>query len=322
MDICWLSRRAVDRPHNWSVRICFVTADIPQVLEEDIDRPHHEESFARAGVDLEYRFWTDGSTDWASYDLVVIRSLWDYTDRMSEFSEFLDGLAGVANVQNPPELIRWNLDKTYLLDLSTMGVPVVRTFVAEDMDRVVAAIAAVGAAGSTEVVVKPVVSASSRSTGWFDVGDDAATGLAEQILRDGGQVLVEPFVPSVAERGEVAVIMFDGEFSHAIRKGPILEKGGGLIGGVYREEISPHRVTEAELSTATAASTATIRRARDAGWLGSDENLLYGRFDVVELEDGSTALLEAELFEPCLFVPFADGAADRFTRSCVRRVAD
>lgn len=284
-----------------------------------MDRVRHEESFASTGVDLEYRFWTDDSVDWGSYDLVVIRSLWDYTERRSEFSDFLDRLDGVAKVHNPPGLIRWNLDKTYLLDLEAMGVPVVRTFVAPDRSAVEEAIASIVGSGSSEIVVKPAVSASSRSTGWFDVGDGAALDLADEILAEGGQVLIEPFVSSVAERGEVAVIMFDGEFSHAIRKGPLLAKGGGLIGGVYREEISPHQVSEAELATAAVASAAAARRARESGWITPDENLLYGRFDVVELDDGSTALLEAELFEPCLFVPFGEGAADRFTSACIER---
>lgn len=296
-----------------------MTADSPQVLEEDVDRHHHEESFARAGVQLEYRFWSDRSIDWYSYDLIVIRSLWDYPERMGELAEFLELMSSVGRVHNPPELIRWNLDKSYLLDLAAMGVPVVRTFVAKEISQVTDAIVAIGNSGSTEIVVKPVVSASSRCTGWFDIDDVAAVDLAHQILTGGGHVLVEPFVSSVARHGEVAAIMFDGEFSHAIRKGPLLAKGGGLIGGVYREEISPHEVTAAELSTATIALAATTDKARRHEWVGPDEDLLYGRFDIVELDDGSTALLEAELFEPCLFVPFSDGAAERFTRACISR---
>lgn len=285
-----------------------------------MDRPFHERSFAAAGVELEYRYWTDGDVAWDYYDLVVIRSLWDYTDRGYEFDAFLDRLAELTTVHNPPELIRWNLDKNYLLDLDRAGVPVVRTLVADDLDEVGAAVRAISDSGSSEVVVKPVVSASSRSTGWFDADDPAAIDLARAILAEGGRVLVEPFIPSVAERGEVAVIMFGGVVSHAIRKGPLLAKGGGLIGGVYREEISPHQPSEAELATATLASDAASRMARDSGWIGENDSLLYGRFDVVELDDGSTALLEAELFEPCLFVPFADGAADRFTRACIDRI--
>lgn len=285
-----------------------------------MDRPLHERSFSEVGVELDYRYWTDPTVDWGGYDLVVIRSLWDYVERRVEFDDFLRRVGSSATVHNPPELIRWNLDKNYLLDLAEDGVAVVRTLIADDLDEVARAVGLIADSGSSEVVVKPVVSASSRLTGWFDVDDPAALELSREIIAEGGRVMVEPFVGSVAERGEVAVIMFDGVFSHAIRKGPLLEKGGGLIGGVYREEISSHDPSAAELSTAEAASDAVVRRAREAGWLGAAESLLYARFDVVELADGSTALLEAELFEPCLFVPFSDGAADRFTRACVARV--
>lgn len=298
------------------MRVAFVTAEGQDISDEDVDRPFHRRSFEQAGVELEYRFWTDPAVDWASYDLVVIRSPWDYPRRPAEFLGWLDRVADLATVQNPAALVRWNLDKRYLFDLEARGVPVVRTVVAEDLEAVATAVRGSGAA---EVVIKPVVSAGSRLTGWFDRDDPAALELARAILTEGGRVIVEPFVSSVATKGEVSVVTFDAVVSHGLRKGPILERGGGLIGGVYREEISHHEPSAAELEVAQRALDAATGIAVERGWLPEGTAPLYGRFDMVELDDGSTALIEAELFEPSLFLSLSADSPDRFTEACIRR---
>ncbi|MEZ5138898.1 MAG: hypothetical protein R2711_09080 [Acidimicrobiales bacterium] len=47
-------------------------------------------------------------------------------------------------------------------------------------------------------------------------------------MAGGRTAMVQPAAPSVAERGEVALVLVDGELSHAYRKGPLLAPGGGL----------------------------------------------------------------------------------------------
>ncbi len=298
------------------MHVAFVTAEGNQIRDEDVDRPFHEASFARHGIELEYRYWTDPTVEWSAYDLVVIRSPWDYTTRPTEFLEWLDRVAGLRQLQNPGALIRWNLDKGYLLELESRGVPVVRTVIARGIDEVVEALTAFG---PTDVVIKPVVSAGSRLTGWFVPGDPSALDLAREILAEGVKVLVEPFISSVATVGEISAVFFDGVLSHCLRKGPILERGGGLIGGVYQENVSFHQPTNAELGVAQSALGASTEIARERGWLPEGAMPLYGRFDMVELDDGTVALIEAELFEPSLFLSLSPGAEDLFTEACARR---
>lgn len=299
------------------MHVAFVTAEGDHIRDEDVDRPFHEASFARRGIDLEYRYWTDPTVQWDAYDLVVIRSPWDYATRSAEFLAWLDRVAGLGQLQNPAALIRWNLDKGYLLELESRGVPVVRTVIAENIDQVAAAL---NALGSTDAVIKPVVSAGSRLTGWFVADDPAALGLAHEILIEGVKVIVEPFVSSVATVGEISAVFFDGALSHCLRKGPILERGGGLIGGAYQENVRLHQPTDAELDVANSALRASTEIARERDWLTDGAMPLYGRFDMVELDDGTVALIEAELFEPSLFLSLSAGAEDLFTQACARRV--
>ena len=131
--------------------------------------------------------------------------------------------------------------------------------------------------------------------------------------------MIQPFIRSVALIGEIAVMSFAGNISHAVRKGPLLEKGGGLRGGTYKEDISPVEITAELISAATTTERATAKICSER--IGVADSLLYSRFDFVELSDGGFALLEAELFEPSLFISTSPGAARRFANAVSRRIA-
>lgn len=301
-------------PSASRARIAFATTVLDGTEHEDVDRPYHERSFAEAGIAVDHPIWHDPAVDWSAYDLVVIRSTWDYTTRLADFQAWLDRVAATTRVANPPAVIRWNLDKRYLLELAERGVPVIPTDVAETAPGVADALAR---HGDREVVVKPVVSAGSRHTGRFRADAAAARALAEVIFAEGVAVMVQPFARSVAEAGEVSLVLFDGEVSHAFRKGPLLAAGGGFVGGAYREDISPREADADQRAVAARCDAAVRAVCRER--LGVDEALLYARYDLVRLDDGRTALLEAELFEPAFFLNVAPAGAARFRRAVLER---
>lgn len=314
---------AVDLSYAGSMRVAFVTTDDPSVTDEDVDRPAHERAFAAADIDLEYRSWTMAA-DWDAYDLVVIRSPWDYPERTVDFLAWLRSVEHLPTLMNPAPLISWNLDKRYLAELDHAGVPTVPTGFADSLRRVDALLGAQAdrsrpGGSSGEVVVKPTISAGSRNTGRFAVDDPAARALAELILGAGGTVMIQPAIASVAERGEVGVIVFDGEISHAIVKAPILDVGGTLLGGRYREAITAADPTPAQREATMAAVDVVASIAAHKRWLSDDEPLLYGRYDLVSLNDGTEALLEAELFEPSFFLDTDPDSPARFVEAVRRR---
>ncbi len=296
------------------MRVAFVTTDWERVRNEDLDREWHDRAWAAAGETIDHVAWWDGTADWSAYDLVVIRSPWDYSERIDEFLVWLDGLGTEVPLHNPASVVRWNLDKRYLADLEALGVPVIHT---EFLDSETDVSEALAPYGDGEIVVKPNVSAGSRHTGRFHATDSRALDLARTILHEGKSVMLQPCAKSVASVGEVSLVYFDGRFSHAFRKGPILAPGGGLLGGGYRETISAVEPSGEQRRVAEAASAATAAYNRER--LRIDDPLLYARYDLIELHDGSTALLEAELFEPSFFLSVAGGAAERFRDAVLRR---
>ena len=296
-------------------RVAFATGPTDVVGSDDTDRPYHEAACTGAGMELSYQVWSDPGVEWDRYDLVVVRSTWDYLDHQDQFRAWLGRVGALGTLENAAPVIDWNLDKRYLIDLAGAGVPVIPTAVCEDDESVAMALG--GLFG--EVVVKPATSAGSRLTGRFAASSPEAGVLASLILAEGNSVLVQPAVASVALVGEVSTVLFAGQISHSVRKGPLLALGGGHVGGVYTEQLTPEPLTRVRQALVESTVMAVARLVSDR--FGITEPLLYARIDVVTMDDGTEAVLEVELAEPAFFLPIAPEAAERFAAEVVRRAA-
>lgn len=297
--------------------IALVSTDPEFVGHDDTDLVPLRLALEALGFEVSVPSWRDSSVDWARFDLAVMRSPWDYAEKLQEFLEWLDQASAATHVLNVPQIIRWNLDKRYLGELDERGVQIVESHFCTTSDEVVASLAGIDA---ERVVVKPSVSAGSRNTGLFDRADPRAIALAARIIQLGKTVMVQPAIDSVAQMGETALVYFDGRFSHALSKGPILDLGGGLLGGVYAEQIDTAEATAAQLALADRAMSVMTALFLGRGISESDATPLYARLDMVETAAGP-ALLEAELFEPSYFVDTADASEHRFAAAVLARLA-
>ncbi len=249
-------------------------------------------ALASLGVTASPAVWS-GDVDWSAYDLVVVRSCWDYTDRRAEF---LAWAASVPRLANPADVLAWNTDKRYLGELAAAGVPVVpTTFVAPGESFEVPAY---------EHVVKPTVSAGGRDTVRYAAGQSSAAH-AQALLDAGRHVMVQPYATAVDTEGETSVLSFGGVVSHAARKAPVLVGDGAVDPGEVA--ITPREASAAELALAASALAA----------VPFEGSLLYARVDMVPGADGSPVLMELELVEPCLFLATSPGAVDRFAGAVV-----
>ena len=300
-----------------TARVAFVTTTDTAILHDDFDLPIHIAAFAEAGIDLAHVPWEDDQVEWGSFDLVIVRSPWNYVDRFAQFTRWLEARHGLATMHNPAEVIAWNIDKRHLGELAGRGVAVVPTRYAGSMDELHAALAEVV---SEQVIVKPTISAGSRLTGRFPAGSSGAAALGRRILEAGHEVMVQPFAESVEHSGEIGTVCFDGVISHSFRKGPLLGDEGELRGGVYCEEISGASLDEVQRELVLRAQDAVVGIARERGWLGPADTLLYGRYDLITVDDGSPALLEAEVFEPSLFLMVDEQAPARFLAAVKARL--
>lgn len=243
-------------------------------------------------LDVSIAVWDDNSVDWDAFDLVVVRSTWDYAPRRAEF---LDWARSVPRLLNPADVIAWNTDKTYLRELEAAGIPIVPTTWLQPGDRFTPP--------DHAFVVKPTVSAGARDTAAYPAG---AASHAQQLLDAGRPVMVQPYVDAVDEAGETSLLLFDGELSHAARKSAILRVGTGVRNDINSRSF----VTPAE-------ATAEQRDLAQAVLAAVGQDLLYARVDLLP----GPVLIELELTEPSLFLKHSPGSAQRFAQAVARAAA-
>jgi hypothetical protein len=274
--------------------IAYVTcAAIPDLDPDDLLTV---EPLAALGVAVEPAIWDDPSRDWDRFDLVVLRSSWDYTPRRDAFVAWAQSVPRLAN---DAATIAWNTDKRYLGELAGAGIPIVAT-------TWVAPGEAVALPAGGEWVIKPAISAGSRDTGRYDLDDADHRALAvahvERLGAAGRVTMIQPYLSAVDTAGETALMFFGGEYSHAIRKGPLLTgPDAGTGDRLYLPEtITPREPTPAERVLAARVLDQLPRVP------------LYARVDLVPGPDGEPLLIELELTEPSLFFEHGPGSPARF----------
>ena len=259
---------------------------------------------ARAGMFV----WDDPAVDWGSFDLVVIRSTWDYTKRRDAYVAWAEAIGD--RLRNPPALVRWNSDKRYLGELAEAGLPVIPTSFVEPGDGSLEL--------SGEVAVKPTVSAGARDTGRFGPAThDRASALIERLLAAGRTAMVQPYLASVDERGETSLVYLGGELSHVLRKRAVLAPD-------EEAPLSDHPLESAavmwdeDLVTAGSAGEAERDTAERILAFVAERfggHPLYARVDLLAAERGDPVLCELEMVEPNVYLDTAPQAAGRFARA-------
>ncbi|MFF5082993.1 RimK family alpha-L-glutamate ligase [Actinoplanes sp. NPDC000266] len=287
-------------------RVALVTCDLFPDLWEG-DHPLRDALRSR-GTEVDAVRWDDPAADWAGYDLVVIRSPWDYVPRRAGFVAWA---RGVPSLLNPADIIEWNTDKRYLGELAGAGLPVTPTDFVAPGDTWTSP-------ESGEWVVKPTISAGSQDTGRYRLPDqrDLAEAHVTRLQEAGRVAMIQPYLAAVDTLGESALIFTPdatGEltFSHSIRKGAMLTgpDEGNIDPG--SEQITPRTPTEAELDVA-----ARVLRHIPGG----TKRLLYARIDLIPGPDGAPLLVELELTEPSLFLSESPGAATRLADAILARL--
>lgn len=271
---------------------------------QDADMALLREACAAAGIATDVVAWDDPSVSWRRFDAVLLRSTWDYTTRLPEFLAWCERVAAHVPLWNPPEVVRWNTDKRYLGELARLGLPVVESHYLGPGDDPAAM------PDLDEFVVKPTVGAGSSGARRFR-RDTRAAALAHArgLLATGHHVLVQPYQAAVDTEGETALLFFEGRFSHAIRKAPLL----GADGRTVRAAVGGDLIEPRQPSAAEHAVAARVLAALPFG------PLAYARVDLLPSPEGPR-LLELELTEPALFLARDEGAAGRIAAALAARL--
>ncbi len=253
-------------------------------LYADLVAPH--------GITLEPVPWTNARPTRPAWAQLA----WGYHLQPARWETLLAAWPEDMLLLNPPGVLRWNSDKRYLDDLEAAGVPVVPTRFAGIANE--AEIAAARAAfGTDELVVKPRISASARSTTRVGPGDPAPN------LAD---AMIQPFMPAVLNQGELSIFMFGGEPGHAVRK--VAAPGDFRVQREYGGAFTLVEPTGEELAVARAAIAAAPQAP------------FYARVDMVPDPDARPRLMELELIEPDLYLDLAPDRGAGFAALLAERL--
>jgi hypothetical protein len=276
-------------------RIAFLTMHDPSgfVIDDELAVL----PLARRGILAETIPWDRPGMDWRQFELVLIRSTWDYHHSAEAFLRVLESIehAGVR-LENGSEIVRWNMRKTYLRDLAARGIEIVPTFWRDGLapGELVPLFEELR---SDEAVIKPVMGANAQGAWRLDAARVRALASEIEAWFAGRPLMMQPFERGVVEEGEYSMIYLNGHHSHTILKKP---KAGDF------------RVQEEHGSKITLVTPEpALLAAGEAAIAAVGQRLLYARADLVRSEE-TFRVMELELVEPSLYLRIDAGAAERF----------
>ena len=239
------------------------------------------------GLDITEEIWDDHAVAWETYDMAILKSPWDYFDKIELFYAWLDQMKDLGvTLLNPVDIVLWNTDKHYLNDIARAGLSVTPTnFIEKGESPNLAAY--FKSFNTDKLIIKPCISGGSKNT--FKLTETNLRELSPQImalLKDEG-FMVQPFLSEVERQGEWSFVFFNGEFSHSLLK---RAKPGDFrvqhyLGGSIHTEPAPAHLLEAAKKYVTHFA----------------KECLYARVDGLEI-NGEFTLMELELIEPFLFM--------------------
>jgi glutathione synthase/RimK-type ligase-like ATP-grasp enzyme len=253
------------------------------------------QALADAGAEVTPVAWTEAE-DLSAFDLVLPLVAWGYHLDYDRWLAFLDCAEREGwRLVNPPALLRWNGDKAYLAELGDAGVPTVPTLAVEsccdaDLEE------ARRRFDSAWLVIKPPVSASAMGAHRIGVGDDLPADSR------GKPMIVQPLIEEISRTGEFSLMLFDGEYSHAVVKRP--RSGDFRVQEYHGGETRP----------CDGPPVGAIELAQDA-LAAAPARATYARVDIIPDDSGTLRIMELELIEPALFLHHASDGGAAFTRS-------
>ncbi|MEN9561557.1 MAG: hypothetical protein RIQ56_830 [Candidatus Parcubacteria bacterium] len=229
---------------------------------------------------------------------LVIRETWNYHHQPDNFLRWVSEVErdGIL-LLNSAALVRWNMRKTYLLEVAKAGIPVVPSLILSTDTPRAQIQSWVSTNCDKDIVLKPLVGASGDGVKKYAISD-----FFDQLMCTEG--LIQPYLSHV-EEGEISCIYVEGLFSHAIARIP---KKGSFLANVA-QGATVHLIDP----------PSEVRRYERALHDLLPSCPLYSRLDW--LFDGRNYLLaEVELIEPGLFATFSPTYAAVFAEAITKRL--
>jgi glutathione synthase/RimK-type ligase-like ATP-grasp enzyme len=257
-----------------------------------------KEALERKGLKAHRTYWDNPDFDWTRTRYAIFRTTWDYFDRIDEFMPWLEKTAELTQFINPISLLKWNMDKHYLRDLQQNGIEIPDTiFIKKGEKRNLSAITT--DKNWSEFILKPAISGAARHTYRFKKEETKKFDSIFEALIANESMLLQEFQKNILIKGEIALMLFGGRFSHAVLKLP--KAGDFRVQDDFGGTVHDYNPTEQEIAFAEKVIT-TISPLP-----------VYARVDIFWDNEGKPVVSELEMIEPELWFRNSKNAADMLT---------
>jgi len=288
-DITLLTCRAYYKPD-------IVTPYIQNIL---LEQELLKSAFEAQGLKVDITYWDNPTYEWQETKSVLFRTIWDYFERFDEFWEWLEQVKTKTRLINSYELIKWNIDKHYLKDLSSWGIETVPTYFADKGCNM--KLHEIAKRNQwKDLVIKPAISASAFKTYKILANEIQANEKLFNSLVQERNMLVQPYFETITQLGEASLMVFDGKFTHAILKKA--QPGDFRVQDDFGGTVHNYIPTKAEINFAEEVFKTCKTKP------------VYGRVDIVWDNDKNFYLSELEILEPELWI--------RNYPKCAERIAE
>ena len=288
-DITLLTCRAYYKPDN-------VTPYIQNIL---LEQELLKSAFEAQGLKVDITYWDNPSYEWHQTKSVLFRTVWDYFERFDEFWEWLEQVKTKTRLINSYELIKWNIDKHYLKDMSSWGIETVPTYFADKGCNM--KLHEIAKRNQwKDLVIKPAISASAFKTYKILANEIQVNEKLFNSLVQERNMLVQPYFETITQLGEASLMVFDGKFTHAILKKA--QPGDFRVQDDFGGTVHNYIPTKAEINFAEKVFETCKTKP------------VYGRVDIVWDNDKNFYLSELEIIEPELWI--------RNYPKCAERIAE
>ena len=288
-DITLLTCRTYYKPDN-------VTPYIQNIL---LEQELLKSAFEAQGLKVDIAYWDNPTYEWQETKSVFFRTIWDYVESFDEFWEWLEQVKTKTRLINSYELIKWNIDKHYLKDLSSWGIETVPTYFADKGCNM--KLHEIAKRNQwKDLVIKPAISASAFKTYKILANEIQANEKLFNSLVQERNMLVQPYFETITQLGEASLMVFDGKFTHAILKKA--QPGDFRVQDDFGGTVHNYIPTKAEINFAEKVFETCKTKP------------VYGRVDIVWDNDKNFYLSELEIIEPELWI--------RNYPKCAERIAE
>lgn len=253
-----------------------------------------------SGLDVHREVWTDKRVNWSAYQLILLKSPWDYFEQYAAFCKWLDKIKALGiRMLNPYHIVKWNSDKHYLQAIAAAGLKVIPSAIVERGELPLLS-SFFYEFGCDKLIVKPCVSGGARHT-YTVTPQNLAEHQARitELLKEEA-FIVQPYMTEIETAGEWSFIFLNGKFSHSVVKKP---KTGDF------------RVQPYFGGTTVAAVPAEEHIAGAAAYVERfAKGCLYARVDAI-LINNELHLMELELIEPYLFLDTDPAGYQKYTEA-------